>query len=161
MGSHCRHGGLRARCRPDAPGRGQSGHRARWRADDQRDARQAANRVESTFVHGKRVTDAKTTVEVVEMVLSGRVNQRDWSKRSTLKEAGRIGLSGKDANLLICDQTDAALGLVGTPAEVDTTVLKTLFESDMIPVIAPLGSGREGETSILMATRWPARLPPP
>ena len=97
--------------------------------------------IASEFVHGKRVTDAKT-MEVVEMVLSGRVNKR--IVQAINAQGGRaVGLSGKDANLLICDQTDAALGLVGTPAEVDTTVLKTLFESDMIPVIAPLGSGRE------------------
>ena len=100
--------------------------------------------ITSEFVNGKRVTDAET-MEVVEMVLSGRVNKR--IVQAINAQGGRaVGLSGKDANLLICDQTDAALGLVGTPAEVDTTVLNTLFESDMIPVIAPLGSGRQGET---------------
>ena len=101
-------------------------------------------KITSEFVKGKRVTDAET-MEVVEMVLSGRVNKR--IVQAINAQGGRaVGLSGKDANLLICDQTDAALGLVGTPAEVDTTVLKTLFESDMIPVIAPLGVGRGGET---------------
>ena len=101
-------------------------------------------KITSEFVKGKRVTNAET-MEVVEMVLSGRVNKR--IVQAINAQGGRaVGLSGKDANLLICDQTDAALGLVGTPAEVDTTVLKTLFESDMIPVIAPLGVGRGGET---------------
>ena len=100
--------------------------------------------IASKFVNGKRVTDA-ATMEVVEMVLSGRVNKQ--IVQAINAQGGRaVGLSGKDANLITCDQTDPALGLVGTPADVDTSVLKTLFESDMIPVIAPLGSGRDGET---------------
>ncbi|MEJ2000677.1 MAG: acetylglutamate kinase, partial [Maritimibacter sp.] len=62
-------------------------------------------------------------------------------------EGGRaVGLTGKDANLMICDQTDPALGFVGTPAELDTGVLENLFEAEIIPVIAPIGSGRNGET---------------
>ena len=100
--------------------------------------------IASKFVNGKRVTDA-ATIEVVEMVLSGRVNKQ--IVQAINAQGGRaVGLSGKDANLITCDQTDPALGLVGTPKDVDTSVLKTLFESDMIPVIAPLGSGRDGET---------------
>jgi acetylglutamate kinase len=101
-------------------------------------------KISSKFINGKRVTDA-ATMEVVEMVLSGRVNKR--IVQAINAQGGRaVGLSGKDANLITCDQTDPALGLVGTPADIDTSVLKTLFESDMIPVIAPLGSGRDGET---------------
>jgi len=100
--------------------------------------------VESQFVNGKRVTD-QATVEVVEMVLSGRVNKR--IVQAINAQGGRaVGLSGKDANLITCDQTDPALGLVGTPAEIDTNVLTTLFDADTIPVIAPLGVGRNGET---------------
>jgi len=100
--------------------------------------------VQSEFVGGKRVTDA-ATVEVVEMVLSGVVNKR--IVQAINAQGGRaVGLSGKDANLMICDQTDPALGAVGTPAEMDTRVLHTLFGDDVIPVIAPLGAGRAGET---------------
>lgn len=100
--------------------------------------------IKSEFVDGKRVTDA-ATVEVVEMVLSGLVNKR--IVQAINRQGGRaVGLSGKDANLMFCDQTDPALGLVGTPAEMDPRVLHTLFEKDMIPVIAPLGAGRNGET---------------
>lgn len=98
----------------------------------------------SEFVNGKRVTDA-ATMEVVEMVLSGVVNKR--IVQAINAQGGRaVGLSGKDANLITCDPADPALGLVGEPNEIDTTVLGALFENDMIPVIAPLGSGREGET---------------
>ncbi|MDK3073440.1 acetylglutamate kinase [Sedimentitalea sp. JM2-8] len=100
--------------------------------------------IKSDFVNGKRVTDA-ATVEVVEMVLSGLVNKR--IVQAINRQGGRaVGLSGKDANLMICDQTDPALGFVGTPADMDTRLLRSLFEHDMIPVIAPLGAGRNGET---------------
>ncbi len=100
--------------------------------------------VKSEFVNGKRVTD-QATVEVVEMVLSGAVNKR--IVQAINAQGGRaVGLSGKDANLITCDPADPALGLVGDPTEIDTTVLRTLFDADTIPVIAPLGVGRNGET---------------
>ncbi|MEL6466813.1 MAG: acetylglutamate kinase [Pseudomonadota bacterium] len=100
--------------------------------------------IQSDFIHGKRVTDA-TTMEVVEMVLSGVVNKRIVQ---AINRAGgkAVGLSGKDANLITCDQTDPDLGLVGTPSQMDPTILKTLFDRAMIPVIAPLGAGKNGET---------------
>lgn len=100
--------------------------------------------IKSEFVNGKRITDT-ATVEVVEMVLSGLVNKR--IVQAINRQGGRaVGISGKDANLMICDQTDPSLGFVGTPAEMDVKLLHTLFERDMIPVIAPLGAGRNGET---------------
>ncbi len=100
--------------------------------------------VKSDFVRGKRVTDA-ATVEVVEMVLSGRVNKA--IVQAINEQGGKgVGLSGKDAGLMICDQTDPDLGFVGTPAEIDTGILHSMFRSDIIPVIAPLGMGRNGET---------------
>ncbi|WP_071673063.1 acetylglutamate kinase [Nioella nitratireducens] len=100
--------------------------------------------VKSDFVNGKRVTDA-ATVDVVEMVLSGMVNKR--IVQAINAQGGKaVGLSGKDANLMICDPADPALGFVGEPAEMDPSVLFNLFEDNMIPVIAPLGAGRAGET---------------
>mmetsp|Transcript_18433 Transcript_18433/g.29976 ORF Transcript_18433/g.29976 Transcript_18433/m.29976 type:complete len:288 (-) Transcript_18433:5619-6482(-) len=100
--------------------------------------------IQSEFVNGKRVTDA-ATMEVVEMVLSGVVNKR--IVQAINRAGGRaVGLSGKDANLMICDQTNPELGLVGTPAQMDPSLLRTLFDQSVIPVIAPLGAGRNGET---------------
>jgi len=100
--------------------------------------------ITSDFVNGKRVTDA-ATVEVVEMVLSGKINK--WIVQAINRAGGKaVGLSGKDANLMICDQDAPELGLVGTPTDVDPAVLNNLFEDDMIPVVAPLGAGRDGET---------------
>ena len=100
--------------------------------------------IESSFVNGKRVTDA-ATVEVVEMVLSGRVNKR--IVQAINAEGGKaVGLSGKDAGLVTCVQTNPDLGFVGTPSDVDVSVLHDLANAEAIPVIAPLGAGRNGET---------------
>lgn len=100
--------------------------------------------VESEFVDGRRVTDA-ATVEVVEMVLSGSVNKR--IVQAINAEGGRaVGLSGKDANMIVCDPADPALGFVGQPVEVTPDVLHQMHASGIIPVVAPLGTGRDGET---------------
>jgi acetylglutamate kinase len=100
--------------------------------------------IKSNFIDGKRVTD-HATMEVVEMVLSGVVNKKIVQAINVA--GGRaVGLSGKDANLMICEQTDQDLGLVGTPKQMDPSILRTLFDQSMIPVIAPLGAGHKGET---------------
>ncbi|NRB35720.1 MAG: acetylglutamate kinase [Rhodobacteraceae bacterium] len=100
--------------------------------------------IQSDFVNGKRVTDT-ATVEVVEMVLSGLVNKR--IVQAINRQGGAaVGLSGKDANLMICDPADPELGFVGDPVEMNPALLHNLFRDDIIPVIAPLGAGREGET---------------
>lgn len=100
--------------------------------------------IESEFVRGKRVTD-QTTVEVVEMVLSGLVNKR--IVQAINAEGGRaVGLSGKDANLMLCVQSAPELGFVGQPTEMDPSVLRTLMADEIIPVIAPLGFDADGQT---------------
>lgn len=100
--------------------------------------------IRSDFVDGKRVTDADT-MKVVEMVLSGFVNKR--IVQAINAQGGRaVGLSGKDAGLITCEAADSALGLVGTPDEINPAILHTLFADDLIPVIAPLGAGRKGQT---------------
>ena len=99
--------------------------------------------VVSEFVRGKRVTDA-ATVEVVEMVL-GHVGKR--IVQAINDQGGRaVGLSGKDARLMVCEADAPELGFVGRPVEVNPHVLHRLFEGGMIPVVAPLGCGRSGET---------------
>ncbi|TVP74169.1 MAG: acetylglutamate kinase [Rhodobacteraceae bacterium] len=100
--------------------------------------------IKSDFVRGKRVTDA-ATMEVVEMVLSGAVNKR--IVQAIQDEGGRaVGLSGKDGGMVTCEADDPELGLVGRPVEVNTDLLHHLFTGGFIPVIAPLGMGRTGET---------------
>ncbi len=100
--------------------------------------------IQSEFVNGKRVTD-QATMDVVEMVLSGKVNNR--IVQAICDEGGKaVGLSGKDANMIVCEQTDPTLGLVGTPVKIDVSILRDLHTAKAIPVIAPLGTGDEIET---------------
>ena len=100
--------------------------------------------ITSDFVNGKRVTDA-ATMEVVEMVLSGLVNKR--IVQAINGQGGRaVGLSGKDAGMITCTPSSPDLGLVGEPDEINPAILHTMFDANIIPVIAPLGAGRNGET---------------
>jgi acetylglutamate kinase len=111
--------------------------------------------IPSEFVDGKRVSDA-ATVEVVEMVLSGRINKR--IVQAINAQGGKaIGLSGKDANLMVCEkdlgtavrggqQVAVDLGFVGRPVQVNPEILASFLGSDFIPVVAPIGTGRQGET---------------
>ncbi|WP_230374304.1 acetylglutamate kinase [Pontivivens ytuae] len=113
--------------------------------------------IKSEFIDGKRVTD-QATVEVVEMVLAGRINKQ--IVQAINDQGGRaVGLSGKDAKLIVCEKATKTkkdpdsnieqvldLGFVGQPVEVNPAVLKTFIDSDFIPVVAPIGMGRHGET---------------
>ena len=114
-------------------------------------------KIKSSFVDGLRVTDS-ATVEVVEMVLSGSINIQ---VTSAINEAGgtAIGLSGKDGSLIQARKLKRKkrdpdsniekvldLGFVGDPVSVNAVVLEDLASSDIIPVIAPLGTGPKGET---------------
>ena len=101
-------------------------------------------KIKTEFVEGKRVSTPET-VEVVEMVLSGKVNKT--IVQAINSQGGKaVGLSGKDANLLQCKQANELLGMAGDPYEVNAEVIHSLIENDFIPVIAPLGSGAGGET---------------
>jgi acetylglutamate kinase len=113
--------------------------------------------IESSFVDGMRVTD-KQTMDVVEMVLVGKVNKEIVSLIN--RNGGRaVGLSGKDGRLITArkmkyvkrkgaDQPPEIIdiGMVGEVTEVDTHILSVLVESNFIPVIAPVGAGKEGES---------------
>ena len=113
--------------------------------------------IATTFVDGLRVTDA-ATADVAEMVLSGAINKElvGW-----IGEAGgkAIGLSGKDGNLVTAakivrtaidpesrEEHEIDLGFVGEPEAIDTSLLDTLCKAGIIPVIAPVASGRDGHT---------------
>jgi acetylglutamate kinase len=113
--------------------------------------------VESQFVDGLRVTD-KATAEVAEMVLSGGINKEivRWIAGAGGKA---IGISGKDGGLVTAQKVQRTtrdpdsqieqvvdLGFVGEPKSVDITVIKTISDAGMIPVIAPIAVGEDGET---------------
>ena len=100
--------------------------------------------IKSRFVDGKRVSDSET-VEIVEMVLSGSVNKA--IVQAINMEGGRaVGISGKDADLIVCKQADPDLGLVGHPVGINPELVFNLIRGGYIPVIAPLATGLEGET---------------
>ncbi len=113
--------------------------------------------IKSTFVDGLRVTDA-AMVEVVEMVLAGTVNKQ---VAALINRAGAlaVGISGKDGGLIRArklrrtvqdpdSEIEKALdlGFVGEPAFIDTRVIHALTGAGLIPVIAPVGTGEDGET---------------
>jgi acetylglutamate kinase len=113
--------------------------------------------VKSTFVQGLRVTDQQM-VEVVEMVLAGTVNKQ-VAESITRAGALAVGLSGKDGGLIRARKATRTvrdsgsnieqvldLGLVGEPDQVDTRILTLLIGADIIPVIAPVGVGADGQT---------------
>ena len=107
------------------------------------------------FVQGLRVTDAET-VEIAEMVL-GSIN-KEIVARINQHGGKAIGLSGKDANLILAEKqetqvtdengrlTDVDLGFVGKIIGVNTESITALDRADYIPIIAPIGIGTDGQT---------------
>ena len=113
--------------------------------------------VESTFVDGLRVTD-KATAEIAEMVLSGAINKElvGWIAAAGGKA---LGISGKDGGLVTATKVSRTvkdpdiqieqavdLGFVGEPTMVDVTIIEVASAAGMIPVIAPIAPGKNGET---------------
>ena len=100
--------------------------------------------IPSSFHEGKRIT-TEEIMEVVEMVLSGKVNK---SIVSALNEQGgkAVGLSGKDSSLIYCEQDTPELGCVGKIMEINPEVLNSFIDSDFIPVVAPIGYGNNSKT---------------
>jgi len=113
--------------------------------------------IKSEFSAGLRVTD-KATVEVVEMVLAGLINKQIVGFING--EGGRaIGLCGKDGNMVIARKVlrtvidpdsniekAVDLGFVGEPEKVDRAVLDALLGREVIPVLAPVANGSDGQT---------------
>jgi acetylglutamate kinase len=113
--------------------------------------------VKPEFREGLRVTD-EATMSVVEMVLSGSINK---SIVASIQQAGgrAVGISGKDGNLMIARKltkekidpgtgktVEIDFGYVGEPVKINTGILENIMKNDAIPVIAPVGVGRDGET---------------
>ncbi len=113
--------------------------------------------IQSTFVDGLRVTDA-AMVEVVEMVLCGTVNKH---VAGLISRAGAmaVGISGKDGGLIRArklrrmapdpeggGERALDLGFVGEPEQVDVRMISALTGAGLIPVIAPIGMGEDGQT---------------
>ncbi len=113
--------------------------------------------ITSTFIKGMRYTD-HATMDVVEMVLGGKVN-KDVVSRINLEGGRAVGLSGKDAGLILAEkmtiyhQADESKppeiidpGMVGDVCSVNPEIIHTLSDRGFIPIIAPVGVGSKGET---------------
>jgi acetylglutamate kinase len=113
--------------------------------------------VQSTFVQGLRVTD-EAMLDVVEMVLAGPVNKQ-VAEAITRAGAMAVGISGKDGGLVRARKVTRTvrdpgsnleqvldLGFVGEPETIDTKVLKLMIGADIVPVVAPVGIGANGQT---------------
>jgi acetylglutamate kinase len=124
--------------------------------------------IQSEFVNGLRVTD-KPTVEIVEMVLAGAINKEIVSAIN--QQGGKaVGICGKDANLMVARKiTEIAdpesnimkavdIGYVGDPEEVNPHIVEVISQSDLIPVIAPVGISRTGETLNINADTFASAL---
>ena len=113
--------------------------------------------LKSRFIDGMRYTD-DATVNVVEMVLAGKVN-KDIVNLINLNGGKAVGISGKDGHSIQARKLRHVrrgpsvdvpeiidLGWVGEIQHIDTTLLDLLKQSDLIPVVAPVGVGEDGET---------------
>lgn len=124
--------------------------------------------IQSEFINGLRVTD-KPTVEVVEMVLAGRIN-KDIVSAINRQGGKAVGICGKDANLMVArkitqmaDPTsselkDVDIGFVGEPLNVNPHIVDVISRSDLIPVIAPIGISPSGETLNINADTFASAL---
>ena len=114
-------------------------------------------KIKSSFHNGLRIT-SKEIIDIVEMVLAGSINKNIVSKINTEGDLA-IGLSGKDANLIIAKKLVSHvkdpssniekvldIGFVGEPIKVNPSVIHTLSNAGFIPVISPIGVGLKGET---------------
>ncbi len=112
--------------------------------------------IQSSFLEGQRITD-DATMDVVEMVLVGTVNQEIVSLMNT-SGVTAVGVSGKDGRTIMAQRLEIVLnrkdappeilniGKVGEVARVNTELLSTLQQSGFVPVIAPVGTDENGET---------------
>lgn len=97
---------------------------------------------ESVFKNGLRVTD-KETVEVVQMVLAGKIN-KSLVNLLEVKGGRAVGLCGIDGSMIECSKKSEDLGFVGEIEKVDVKPITDLLEKDYIPVVSTVGCDKEG-----------------
>ena len=97
---------------------------------------------ESVFVNGLRVTD-KETVDIVQMVLAGKVNKTLVNLLQT-KGGRAVGVSGLDGGIIQAEMKDEALGYVGKINKIRTTPIMDLLEKNYIPVVSTIAGDKEG-----------------
>ncbi len=98
---------------------------------------------EPEFLDGLRVTDAET-VDIARMALVGKVN-RDIVASLNQHGSYAVGLSGEDAGLIEVEARDERLGFVGDVTRINPSIIERLIREELIPVIATIGMGAEGQ----------------
>lgn len=112
--------------------------------------------IESKFVDGLRVTD-KETVDVVQMVLAGKVNKDLVCKICNLG-GHAIGLSGMDGNMIKCSPLDTSHGYVGEIIETNMEVINEVLDNNFIPVVSTIGFDEKGNCYNINADTVAARI---
>lgn len=124
--------------------------------------------IRSEFVNGLRVTD-KPTVEIVEMVLAGKIN-KDIVSAINRQGGKAVGICGKDANLVVAEKITEMhdpesnlmkavdIGYVGEPKTINPHILEVVSNSDLIPVVAPVARSPSGETLNINADTFASAL---
>lgn len=125
--------------------------------------------IKSEFKEGLRVTDS-ATVEIVQMVLAGSINKEIVTAINT--QGGKAcGISGKDAHLMTAKKLEKMaldpksnttklvdLGFVGEPVTTNPHIVEIMVQSDIIPVIAPIAAGTDGQTFNINADTFAGHL---
>ena len=112
--------------------------------------------VEAKFVDGLRVTD-KETVDVVQMVLAGKVN-KDLVCKICNMGGHAIGLSGMDGNMIKCKPMDDVHGYVGEIVETNMDVINEVLANNFIPVVSTIGYDEQGNCYNINADTVAARI---
>ena len=108
------------------------------------------------FVNGLRVTD-KETVDIVQMVLAGKIN-KNLVNLLSVQGGKAIGLSGIDGQMIVAQAKDEALGYVGEITDVNTQIVTDVLDKGYIPVISTVACDKEGNTYNINADTAAAKI---
>jgi len=101
----------------------------------------------AVFIDGLRVTD-KETMNITEMVLTGMIN-KDLVGNIMKHGGNAVGISGRDGKLIIAEKISSKknydYGYVGRVKEINPKLIFSLIENDFIPIVSPIGIGKDGD----------------
>ncbi len=110
----------------------------------------------SEFINGLRYTDEET-VDVVQMVLAGKVN-KDLVSLLHRNKGKALGLCGLDGNMIVCEQLDKSFGFVGEIKKINSDIINNTLDNGYIPVISTVGTDENGQVYNINADTAAARI---
>ncbi|NLJ16030.1 MAG: acetylglutamate kinase [Clostridiales bacterium] len=110
----------------------------------------------SEFINGLRYTDEET-VDVVQMVLAGKVN-KDLVSLLHRNKGKALGLCGLDGNMIVCEQLDKSFGFVGEIKKINSDIINNTLDNGYIPVISTVGTDEKGQVYNINADTAAARI---